>query len=424
MKILVSHPHGNANTRSAVYGFYEKGLLYRYITSVAVFSSGLWHFVASLPGMKMFWRKTYDDKIKASTRCFPYKELGRQLSAKLSLKYFTKHEIGAFCTDKECEYIDKKTAIAVLKNPLNIDAVYCYEDVALHTFRKAKKLGKTCIYDLPIGHWRAMRVLLDEERKRNPEWAMTIGGFNDSDAKLERKDEELCLADKIYVASTFTKKSLDLFPERLADIEVIPYGFPPVNRNRVYTSSHNRKIKALYVGGLSQRKGISYVFEACEALSKHVELTVVGKGDVEGCAALKQEISKVNYISSLSHDKVLELMAESDVLLFPSLFEGFGLVITEAMSQGTPVITTDRTCGPDIITDGMDGWIVETGSAQPIIKVLNNIISEPAQLMSIGRAAMDTASKRPWSKYEAELAESVYNFLNGKLSKTKYIGRR
>lgn len=416
MKILLSHPNGNANVRGALYGLQDKGLLYRYITSVAVFSLGFWHCVAKLPGMKMFLRKSYDDNIQKKTICYPFKELGRQLASKLRLFFLTKHETGIFCTDKESEYIDKKTARYLERHHSNIDAVYCYEDVALYTFRKAKSLRKACIYDLPIGHWRAMRQLLTDEKEKNPDWAMTIGGFNDSDEKLAKKDEELRLADKIYVASSFTKKSLEFFPGELADIEVIPYGFPPINKNRKYVPLNGRKLKLLYVGGLSQRKGISYVFETSETLKEYVELTIVGKGDIDGCPALEKALTQVRYIPTLPHDEILKLMAVSDILLFPSLFEGFGLVITEAMSQGTPVITTDRTCAPDIITNGVDGWIVETGSAQPIIKILKGIMSEPVLLATTGRAAMNTASKRPWNKYEEELAESVKQFLNGELS--------
>lgn len=415
-KMVLSHPNGNANVRGALNGLQDKGLLYQYITSVAVFSLGFWHIIAKLPAMRIFLRKCYDDKIQKKTVCYPIKELGRQLSSKLRLSFLTKHETGVFCTDKESEYIDKKTARYLEKQHSNIDAVYCYEDVALHTFRKAKFIGKTCIYDLPIGHWRAMRSLLTDEKEKNPDWAMTIGGFNDSDEKLARKDEELRLADRIYVASSFTKRSLVLFPGKLADIEVIPYGFPQVNLTRKFVPLNGRKLKLLYVGGLSQRKGISYVFETFEALKNQVELTVVGRGDIDGCPALKKALTQVRYIPTLPHKEILKLMSESDVLLFPSLFEGFGLVITEAMSQGTPVITTDRTCGPDIITNGIDGWIVEAGNAQPMIELLQLFIDTPEVLLKVGKAAMETAAKRPWSKYEAELAESVKRFVNGELS--------
>lgn len=420
IKIIVSHPNGNANTRGAVYGFQRKQILYKYVTSVAVFSSGIWHIISKLHGLKKFRRKLYKDSIRRQVVCYPYKELGKQLCMILGLSSLIKHEKGLFCSDKVNDYIDKKTAILIKKDSNKINAIYGYEDISLNSFKTAKELGKVCIYDLPIGHWRSMRELLDEERRNLPEWAITIGGFYDSDAKLARKDEELLLADKIYVASSFTKLSLKGFPKELAEVEVIPYGFPPVNRERVYNSfDKGRKINALYVGGLSQRKGIAYVFEAIKGLEDKINLTVVGSGNIKGCKALREELRKVTYIPTLPHSEVLKLMSESDVLIFPSLFEGFGLVITESMSQGTPVITTNRTCGPDIITDGKDGWIVNAGESQPIRLLLESFIANPSQLEKTGRNALATASLRPWEKYENELAESVRSFVSKHLRNFK-----
>jgi glycosyltransferase involved in cell wall biosynthesis len=108
-------------------------------------------------------------------------------------------------------------------------------------------------------------------------------------------------------------------------------------------------------------------------------------------------------------------MSVHDVLLFPSLFEGFGLVITEAMSQGTPVITTDRTCGPDVITHGYDSWVVEAGSALAIRQQLEHILEYPNILKTVGQATMQTARKRSWRKYGQEMAESVQQFLNNSI---------
>ena len=65
-----------------------------------------------------------------------------------------------------------------------------------------------------------------------------------------------------------------------------------------------------------------------------------------------------NYLGPMPHDKVLQEMRKADVFIFPSLFEGFGMVITEAMSQGTPVIATDRTCAVDLIKNGENGWVI------------------------------------------------------------------
>lgn len=406
-KILISHPSGNSNTRGAVNGFYKQGMLHSFHTSVAVFKSSILYNLFDIPFLSNFKKRTFPDFLKPYTHTYPFKELGRILCDKFQIKFLLVRELGFFCTYRICSYIDASVAKYIQKQHKNIEAVYCYEDSAIQTFRIAQKNNIKCIYDLPIGYWRYMRVLLNEERIRNPEWAITLGSFNDSDDKLKIKDEELKLADKIYVASTFTKESLKLYPSKLAPIEVIPYGFPKANLNRKFDLSTDRKIKLLYVGGLSQRKGISYIFKALQGLEVFFELTIIGGGEIEKCPILAQNLKKHTYYPPLPHEEVLNIMAQNDILLFPSLFEGFGLVITEAMSQGTPVITTDRTCGPDIITNNKDGWIIKAGSAESIKEKLLYLHAHPKEIVSAGKQSLLTASKRPWNKYEEELATSV-----------------
>lgn len=411
-KITIYHPFGNANTRAAVDGIYKQGILESFHTCIACFKGSLLYKLAAFGPLKELKRRNFSYFLQKKTITHPFMELGRQLASKLRFNSLTAHEKGIFCIDNICHNLDSKVSKYVRRNKRKIGGVYAYEDLALYTFSTAKKYNIKCVYDLPIGYWRAMHNLLNEERAKNPEWAITLGGFNDSDKKLQRKDEELKLADKIYVASSFTKKTLRMYPGKLADIEVIPYGFPPVNTQRKYDDIQNRKIRVLFVGGLSQRKGLSYFFEATKGLEEKIEATVIGRGNLDACPALKEALSKVNYIPSLPHDEILKLMANQDLFIFPSLFEGFGLVITEAMSQGTPVITTDRTCGPDIMHNGIDGWIVEAGNAKPIRDLLIKFTENPSILIKTGHEAMHTASKRPWSMYEKELAESVNKFLN------------
>lgn len=411
-KITIYHPFGNANTRAAVDGIFKKGILESFHTCIACFEGSLLYKISAFGPLKEFRRRKFSNFLKNITYTYPLMELGRQISPKFKLNSLTEHEKGIFCVDNVCHDLDNKVAKYITKNKENIDGVYAYEDLALKTFSTAKANNIKCLYDLPIGYWRAMRSLLNEEIEKNPEWAMTLGGFNDSDKKLQRKDDELRMADKIYVASSFTKKTLEMYPEKLADIEVIPYGFPPINTGRKYDGIQDRKIKVLFVGGLSQRKGLSYFFDAIKGLEDKIEATVVGRGNINECTALKNALSNVNYIPSLPHDEILKLMSKHDLFIFPSLFEGFGLVITEAMSQGTPVITTDRTCGPDIIHNGVDGWVVEAGNPAPIRQLLERFIETPELLVKVGKEALKTASNRPWSVYEKELAESVNHFLN------------
>lgn len=406
MKILISHTIGNENTRNVVKGLLEAQLLHSFVVSIAVYSGRWYRFFISIKPFILFKRRLLPTALKHYTITYPFKEIGRQLSGKFRLYSLIKSENAFFSSYSECRYIDTKTSRYMQKHSNEIDAVYCYEDIAFKSFYKAKQHSIYTIYDLPIGYWRSLRSLLTKEES-NQEWFKTIGGFSDSEAKLANKDKEIELADVIFVASTFTKMSLSLYPGNLPPVYVIPYGFPQVNDSRNYNLSFNDKIKLLYVGGLTQRKGISYMFDAIEGLEEYYELTVVGGGDIDGCEVLKRALSMHNYLPPMAHDKVLKLMSESDILIFPSLFEGFGLVVTEAMSQGTPVITTDRTCGPDIITDGEDGWIVKAADSNSINNLLEKLKNNKDEIIRVGMNARETARKRPWTVYQKEVVEAI-----------------
>lgn len=409
MKVLFSHPTGNANMRGVLTGLQNHGMLHSFHTSVACFKGSLLDKMASVSFLKEFKKRSFPNSVQDKTHTYPYKELGRMVSQKLKIKSYLTHETGRFSVGKCCAYIDKKVADFVTRRN-DIDVVYCFEDTTEQTFIAAKNKGIKRAYDLPIGYWREMHRLLSAETEKYPEWAVTMGGFKDSEEKLKRKERELALADVIYVASSFTKKTLEAYPGTLAPVHVVPYGFPEVNTARVYEPLQGRKLKLLYVGGLTQRKGIANVFEAMKGLEDRVELTVVGKGNIDECPALKQALTTCNYIPSLPHADILKLMATQDVFVFPSLFEGFGLVITEAMSQGTPAITTDRTCGPDVITHGVDGWLIEAGSTAAIKQSIESILQNPEILIAAGKAAMKTAMNRPWSKYGDEMAAAINKF--------------
>lgn len=409
MSVLLSHPTSNESSRAAAAGFYHNNMLGAFYTSMAGFPGGLYAKLSSFDLLAIMKRRMFDPWLEPYTHTHPWRELGRMLALKTGQKKLIEHEKGIFSVDAVYKSIDKYVA----KNlhdaaKKDIRAVYAYEDGAYYSFKKARTLGLECIYDLPIGYWRNMHHLLEKEKELHPDWANTLVGFKDSPEKLSRKDEELKLADKIIVASSFTANSLKEFTgSRLLNVVIVPYGFPFAIGKQYRKFKTEQKLKLLFIGSLSQRKGLSYLFEALTGLEAHINLTIVGRQTPYACAPLKKALHQHTSFNSLPHNKILELMREHDVLIFPSLFEGFGLVITEAMSQGTPVITTDRTAGPDIIQHGENGWLVNAGSAEAIKNVLEAVLLRPQLIAGIGEQALKTAAKRPWSVYGKELAGAI-----------------
>jgi glycosyltransferase involved in cell wall biosynthesis len=260
---------------------------------------------------------------------------------------------------------------------------------------------------LPIGYWRYGRKLLEEEAQVCPEWAATLVGNKDSEQKLIRKDDEIDHADAIYVASTFTKHTLSSAPVKSKPIFVIPYGAPPCASHSLAGRSECRPLRAIFVGSLSQRKGIGYLSDAIDALGQSVKLTLVGLQPTKACSALDRMVKRHRYIPSLPHSEILKEMRRHDVLIFPSLFEGFGLVLLEAMAQGLPVITTANTAGPDLITDGVEGFLVPIRSSQAIAEKLDLLQHQPMLVREMGARALVKAQEMSWRSYSAKFISTL-----------------
>lgn len=406
--ILLNHPTGNTNVRSVLNALEKAQALSCFQTTVATQVSD-W-YIPLLPQAlrNELLRRSYDlPKVKVSTR--PYKELIRLIASRLQINFLIKHEIGWASVDSVYRDLDSYVATQLASTFNNkFSAVYCYEDAALYTFKVAKSLGLKCFYDLPIGYWRAGHIIQQEEAKLNPEWASTLQANFDSAEKLARKDAELQLSDVVFVASSFTKQTLQLAPNLKAPVVCIPYGAPSVNKINTPKST-TQKLRVLFVGSLSQRKGISYLLDAVNKLGSQIELTLIGR-TVGYCRPLEKALKNHRWISSLPHHQILEEMSRHDVFVFPSLFEGFGLVILEAMSQGLPVITTPHTAGPDIIADGKDGFIVPIRSSEAIAEKLDLLISNRKLLQEMSQAAQLKASLFSWEQYGKYLVEIINNY--------------
>ena len=404
--ILFSHPTGNANVRHAALALEEAGLLAEFWTCVS------WNPQSPLnrllPGKlrSQLCRRALPEFLRGKTHHVPWREAGRMLTSPLRIPSLTGRENGLFSIDAVYRSLDRHVAQRVA-HPGKITGVYAYEDGASGTFAAAHARGLRCLYDLPIGYWRAAHAIYAEEMEREPQWALTLTGTLDSPEKLARKDEELKLADAVFVASSFTKKTIESAPcASHKPVHVISYG-SPLSPPAAAAGRAGGKLKVLFVGGLGQRKGLSYLLKAVALLPESVELTLVGMKTVENCAPLNDALKRHRWIPTLPNAEVLREMCRHDVFVFPSLFEGFGLVLLEAMSQGLPVITTEHTAGPDLITEGESGFIVPIRSAQAIAEKLDLLARDSSLLSAMKTAARETAARHSWEQYRARLSAAV-----------------
>ena len=407
--IILSHPTGNENVRQAAVAFAEANLLEQFFITINWNPGSVFDRILPPRLRESFRRRSFPELVRHRTRSQPTREAMRLFFGAMHLPLWSEHERGYLSIEAISAALDRAVAAEVGKNG-RCKLVYAYEDCAMATFAAAERRRIPRVYDLPIGYWRVGQRIFAEESEREPEWTPTLTGARDSNEKLARKEEEVRLATRVVVASTFTKSTLAQAPHQ-RPITVIPYGAPPAATNEIAKGA--AKLKILFAGSLGQRKGLSYALRAVELIGKkNCELTLLGRKAADGCRPLDQAIRDHRWVPSLSHERVLVEMRQHDVLVFPSLFEGFGLAITEAMSQGTPAITTAHTAGPDVVDDGADGFIVPIRSAEAIAEKLQLLARDRERLRAMKISAREKAQIHPWENYRRALVTMAQEVMN------------
>jgi glycosyltransferase involved in cell wall biosynthesis len=160
---------------------------------------------------------------------------------------------------------------------------------------------------------------------------------------------------------------------------------------------NNSGLVLVNVGRLHQQKGQSYLIDAVDKLKENYQdfvVLLVGDGPKEKeLKARVKELGVEDYIIFAGFRKdIPSLLTQSDFMVHTALWEGFGFVIAEAMAAGIPVVATDCSNIPELITPGKDGFLAESENYQDIaeqmLKMCNSEIEE------MGKAARETAQER------------------------------
>jgi glycosyltransferase involved in cell wall biosynthesis len=115
----------------------------------------------------------------------------------------------------------------------------------------------------------------------------------------------------------------------------------------------------------------------------------------------------VRVIERVPEDQVIAEFRRHDVLVFPSTYEGFGLVVIEAMSQGLPVIGTSVGCVPDFVVDGETGAIVPARNSRALADAIVRMMECPAERARLGANSAAKVSTMSWTR-TAERTVDVY----------------
>ena len=414
MKMLITHPTGNQNVRAVIAAMASAGCLQEFNTTLSFNPQAAWLKILPKKMRAEFVRRSFPAP-QHQVYTHPWREMARMLFPKAGLGRLLRHETGWASIDSVYRKFDKGVALRLQRSAQKneISLVYAYEDGALDTFKQAKALGLTCVYDLPIAYWKTARRLLMEEALRLPGWAPTLkGGIQDSPEKLERKTQELQLADIVVGPGSFVESSLPGWAKG-KKIVMAPFGSPEsaMDEKEITRINFKKPLRVLFAGSMSQRKGLGDLLAAMRLLNRRdIELVVMGSREAP-MEFYRKEYPNFIYEPGRANPQVLALMKTCDVLCLPSIVEGRALVMQEAMSQGLPLIITPNTGGEDLIKqDGSTGFLVPIRSPEMIAEKLSWLLDNRPATMEMGKKAKQHAAEYTWKKYGDRIISEIHTF--------------
>ena len=221
---------------------------------------------------------------------------------------------------------------------------------------------------------------------------------------LEVARFELANAASILAASSFTKDGLSAIdPVFQPKTRIVPYGCPSIEN--AVSRPQQGPLEVLFVGQGQQRKGLHYLLEAWRRLSPSptvARLTlVVSFAD----SAVMQHLSHpgIRVLDRLRRSHLLALMDQSNVLVLPSLVEGFGLVIPEGFSRGLHVVATHNTGLRDLPTTPGSSSLIPAMDVESLVHVFSDLISSRPQ----EEASYETARNWTWTDFRHGIRDAL-----------------
>jgi starch synthase len=284
------------------------------------------------------------------------------------------------------------------------DALIAMSGSGLKTGKKAQARGAVYICDRGSSHIRYQINIMNEEYER---WGCPVEERLPS--VIGREEAEYATADYILVPSEFSRRS---FIEMGVPREKLFKAVLAADTNRFYPVDVPREdaFTVLYVGQISFRKGLPYLLEAFSKLRHpHKKLRLIGVVEERMRPYLQTApLDNVIFEGSRPLDEIRTAMSSSHVLVLPSIEDGFGMVMAEAMACGTPVISTVNTGGFDLFSDEKEGFLVPIRDASAICTALERLADSPLLQQQMGAAALKRMQTLGgWSQY----GEIVERFL-------------
>ena len=398
------------HAQNAALALAEAGALQAFVTTLAyrpesAFASVLAHVPSKWATRlaQQLARRAIEQVPPHLVRCHPMWEWLRTAASTAGM--------GPVMTDRIWDRMSRNfDALVAQRYVPRAQAVKAFEYTALASFERARAEGVARILHLPSLDSLQFERIQRREKRAWPELVGEHDAYFDGkfDSRYERRRREIDLADVIIANSSLTAKSHIEAGADPAKVFVVPLAAPPPIGDIASNAGYReRPLRVIWAGPFSLRKGAHYLLEAWRLLraGHHASLHIYGQLLLPP-RLRTAEAGGLIFHGSVPRPTLFEAYRSADVLVFPSLSDGFGMVVAEAMAHGLPVITTDQAGAADLVTAD-NGRIVPAANPQAIAEALQWCLDNRDGLFAMRFHALETARRRQWQDFRRDLIEAL-----------------
>jgi glycosyltransferase involved in cell wall biosynthesis len=265
------------------------------------------------------------------------------------------------------------------------DCCYCFTQVALETLRWANQAGVPAILESPNGHLCHFREVYCREARR---FRAPIYLGHPTPGMVRRAEEEYARANLIRVCSEWARDNLVAYGVPRQKVRVIPQ--PVVARGFEPPSCRlppQGRLRVCFVGTLDLRKGFLYLLRAARLLGpERISLRLVG-GTVDRLTRRLLARERIGLDVEVVPGDPRPALRWAELFVLPTLEDGYGFVVIEAMASGVPLVVTEACGNASLVRPGESGWVVPPADEGALRHALVEAFARRMDLPRMGAVA-------------------------------------
>lgn len=419
MKIVVAHPFQQHSFKTAA-AIKETGELYKYITTVYYKKKTITYILCKLLFKDTLSRAKArrtnlldDDDVEIFNEWTNLLLLLLQRIDKLKYLYnwWYKYSLNIF---------NKNLLKFIKKN--GVDVVIVYDTLASKFIEELKKENINCkvILDMSAPNANYINYIFSKEKEMVTKKFFKKSLENDNEYfqyKCKAASIELKYADIFLVASNFSAESLKWGGVSTKKIYKCIYGTYEnnyINNFQIKNKMKSRnKIKCCFIGKVSIEKGAHHLFNIIDRLKrKDLEFHFYGFYN-KNEEYYKKYKSFCFFHGHIPHIKMLEEIKSMDIIIFPSLADGFGFSVTEGLVSNCIAICSKNAGVSELIVDSYNGYTYPYWDEEKLLYILENLTIK--QIRKMQKNALNSIVKYTWEAYNLNLKRVIEDIKRGEI---------